>query len=374
MGRPDRGNAGMLQFVSLLDLRAKKYNTMHCSKLFSTSVVPFFASFAAVVAFSNELLEPSSLLGRKHGSLPETALTMATMCRMLTSVTKEAVQLYLREGGMEELAYFRLEALLKILMGVLSDQGSLREENRRTPRLVSAESMTLQVEKEGLLRRVTATLSGLLVGLLVDEESATATDRILLPSVAGKDPFYLLVSVSGVKPQRFQESTTLPTFLDWSMPCVCRVSQQQVDLARKKHGGDFEKLNKQICWEFGRVLKVAFERDMPSGSVEVCTGNSNAGTRDPDKTYIDLTVLRTDIDTMVDHSRLDVTPSRGHLLETKRFFYRKPVRLNPPSDGIGLPPTPVVLSGTIVEVTVAYAFPSKLSRQRVLLTSEIRGI
>jgi hypothetical protein len=363
LGHPDRGNAGKQAFSC-------------CHHLFSP-IIPYsfvltwcFHPPLAVMAFSNELLEPSSLMDPKNGSTREKTIqkpTMAAMCTMLTTVTKEAVQLYLREGGMEELAYSRLESLLKILMGVVGDQGSLRMENRRHGRFVSVESKKRLIENEALLRRATATLSALLVSLLVQEETAGETDAVQLPTCAGKAPFYLLVTISGTKPTRFQESTTLPTFLDWNSPSVCRVSNNIIDLAKKKHGDNVGSMKKQICLEFGQALKAALERDMPAGSVQLCTDfdTSDSRTRDPAKTYLDITVLHTDLEMMMMECRSQRHSSSR--VETKSFFYRKPEPV----------PSHLQESGGVaglVEVTVAHSFPSILSRQRALLTSEIRGI
>lgn len=299
-------------------------------------------------------------------------LTLASMCTMLTSITKEAVQLYLREGGMKELAYMRLEALLRTLMGILSDQEPLSA-HRRNTRLLSTESRKRQVENGALLRQVTATLSSLLVGLL--GESGSQAD-VQVPLFSGKVPFYLLVSVSGFKPPRFLESTTLPTFLDWNVPCVSRVSQREVDLAiAKQKKCSAESLKKFVCLEFAEVLRSALELEMPTGSVEICTDffscQPPTKSRDPAKTYLDLTVLHTSIEMM----EMETSPQlSAGILETKRFFYRKHARpdsvpFKPEmSDTVG--PYPVG-SSTIIEVTVAHSFPSILSRQRALLTSEI---
>ena len=64
-------------------------------------------------------------------------------------------------------------------------------------------------------------------------------------------------------------------------------------------------------------------------------------------------------------------------MDSKKFFYvKKPAKVDDPGTvgDSGKPlvaTTPLKFMNTIVEVTVANTFPSALSRQRTLLTSEI---
>ena len=78
-----------------------------------------------VMSFADNFLEPNQLGGLDQKS-------WSTMCELLTTLTKEAVSLYLREDGMAGLAYTRLESLLKILLGILEDHGILDSGRERS--------------------------------------------------------------------------------------------------------------------------------------------------------------------------------------------------------------------------------------------------
>ena len=112
---------------------------------------------AAVMAFADGFLEPNEILNR-HGPRSTTGKldqpTVSALCSHLTAVAKEAVQCYLREDGMDEVAYSRLEFLLFKMMDVLSDHGSLSLQHGRSIRTMSASMRKRHVEEETVLRRV----------------------------------------------------------------------------------------------------------------------------------------------------------------------------------------------------------------------------
>jgi hypothetical protein len=239
------------------------------------------------------------------------------------------------------------------------------------------------VEEEAALRRVSASLSGDMTKLaerlllVVQGEPGTPDanralqDKLVVEREKERRPWYVLVSISGSKPKRFQENTTLPTFLDWNMPCVCRVPKHVVDIARTIAKGNTELLEKHICLQFGRPLQQALAQEQGSDAVVLSVGTSqDDNSRDPSQTYLDITLVHMDLSGFetddYHHGRL--TP-----LQSKRFFYKRFVKGDP-----------VVSWGdaktdadsdqrfsTLVEVTVAHPFPCVLSRQRTLLTSEI---
>ena len=339
----------------------------------------------AVMAFADEFLEPNRMLKTRDARLASGTLqqpTVAAMCAMLSSVAKEAVQCYLREDGMDEVAYSRLENLLKTVMNVLSDHGSLGLNRGRSIRAMNAAMRKQHVEEEAALRRVVAALSSdmtklaeRLLLLVVQDDPETLENQDKGPEKdLSKRPYYVLVEISGAKPTRFLESTTLPTFLDWKMPCVCRVPQHIVDAARKSvRGNSQEELNKSICMEYGKPLKLALESEKSPESIVLCPDsprNDATETRDPSRTYIDITTLQ------ADSTDAPESTSMPFPLESKRFFYsRKAAKVEPglerEESGKLIISTPSKFLNTLVEVTVAKTFPSALSRQRTLLTSEI---
>jgi hypothetical protein len=333
---------------------------------------------AAVVSFSDEFLEPRSMLGpsairSKSGKLQQP--TLSAMCTMLTAVTQEAVKLYQREdGGMDEIIYARVEKLLLNVLNVLSDHGSL--DVRFSPRMRSISPR--EIEEQALLRSVSISLSGEMTKLaerlllIIQDEPGNSTGAMIRQSKtvqgsqAMKCSFYVLVSISGIKPPRFQESTTLPTFLVWNTPCVMRVPQHLVNSARLASRDDLQQLARNLCLDVGKLLQQAIVHESVS-RVELRLDfdqSNNTGCDHSNTTFIDVTLLHTDVESM----KFPFDFNSG-ALETKRFFYK---RLDPLlSDQEKAIHSPQWgKATTLVEVTVAHTFPSVLSRQRALLTSE----
>jgi hypothetical protein len=332
---------------------------------------------AAVVSFSDEFLEPRSILGAsatrsKSGKLRQP--TLSTMCAMLTAVTQEAVALYQREDvGMDETIYARVEKLLLNVLNVLSDHGSF--DIRFSPRIASITPR--EIEEQALLRSVSISLSGEMTKLserlllMIQEESGNSTNKMMRQSKTVRETqalrcsFYVLVSISGIKPPRFQESTTLPTFLDWNTPCVMRVPQHLVNSARLACGDDFQQLTRNLCLEVGKSLQHTIVHESVSHvELRLETEQGYSKSNDHSQTLIDVTLLYTDVESM--KLPLDL---HSRVRETKRFFYKRSDPLL--SDQEKAIPTPESGKATkLVEVTVAQTFPSVLSRQRALLTSE----
>jgi hypothetical protein len=140
----------------------------------------------------------------------------------------------LREDGMDELAYYRLENLLRAVMNVLEDHNP-HGVGHGGFRGMGASANKRYVEEEASLRRVLASLSGdmtslaeRLLLLTVENEPSTPDASSSSSSTnprkqAIKRSCYVVVRIFGKKPARFKESTTIPTFLEWDIPCVCRV-------------------------------------------------------------------------------------------------------------------------------------------------------
>lgn len=342
---------------------------------------------AAVMDFADAFLEPDNILGTSSPILVSGRLqqpTVAAMCDMLTIAAKEAVRFYLLEDGMDEIAYVRLENLLQIVMNVLIDHGSLSLDRDLSIRSMSVSVRKRQVEDEAALRRVSASLSGdmtnLAEKLLLVVQNEPGTPKASETQSRSRDAergsstrlFYVLVTISGSRPKRFQESTTLPTFLDWNAPCVLRVPKHLVDTAQKKVGGDTQRLEKQICLEVGGSLRQAISDDPGSVSLVLNPGSDQEVSvpRDSSKTYLDIFLVWSDSDHYDGNGSLP--------LQSKRFFYKKPAMVGPRpnlSDSNKQEKNPdnnrSSVINTLMEVTVARTFPCVLSRQRTLLTSEI---
>ena len=339
----------------------------------------------AVMSFADEFLEPNRKIMLNtpekrgpSGTLPQP--TVVAMCSMLSSVAREAVECYLREDGMDEIAYSRLENLLRTVMTALGEYGSLGLHHGRSLRAMNLSMRKQHVEEEAALRRVVAGLSSEMTKLAErfllfvrdnterpQETTALSKngDKTSPKKDLSKRPYYVLVEISGNKPPRFQESTTLPTFLDWSMPCVCRVPPYVVNSAHKAARGNPQILDECICLEYGKPLQQALTHETSPDSILLRVGDSPM-TVAADKTVITVTLLQP----QSSDGALESLP-----LETKHFFYSRKPALSSTDSGTNeservLTSTPSQLLDKLVEVTVAKTFPSALSRQRTLLTKE----
>jgi hypothetical protein len=326
-----------------------------------------------VMNFADKFLEPSDMLGAEAKPSASGRLAQPTvygMCARLTTIAKEAVSFYQREEGVDELAYGRLESLLKILMGVLDDHGTIGFDGGSSgiTRSVSLMGRKRYVEDEAALRRVLASLNGDMTKLaerllLIVQDQPTSPvsgkNETRPSSKAAKRPYYIRILMSGKQPVRFLESTSLPTFLEWNAPCICRVPKSIVKTSLAKAVGDPTILEEMMCSEFVKPIRDALQTSAnQNGQVTIRTGASGFQSLEPadsSKTCIDVSFV----------SSLDKNPRDDSTVwgQSKHFFYRKPKSFSeesPPHDS----------PASLVEMTVARTFPCALSRQRSLMTSE----
>ena len=117
---------------------------------------------ADITGFSERFLEPETVLGTREKSSLASKLprpTVPVMCSLLTRVAGDAVRFYLQEAGMDQLAYGRLESLLKALMAVIDDH-TPHHFDRGSHRSILAASRKRYAEEEVALRRASASVSG----------------------------------------------------------------------------------------------------------------------------------------------------------------------------------------------------------------------
>jgi hypothetical protein len=328
---------------------------------------------AQVMDLAEEFLEPDSVLGYNWkiqnvtGQLPQPSIP--TMCEILIKSTREAITLYLKEEGMEELAHGRLETFQKSVMHVLEVQSrSLLSKN--SARGVNAAARRKYVEEEAALRKLLASVSldmtTITERMLTKDESLTLSPsgasinsipRYLKSprnNVPNDGPLYVLMRLSGKKPLRFEESTTLPTFLEWGESCICRVSKSVVDKATMGGRGAAFRYNfaEEICQSFARPFLRALETECSVTSVTLSTKPVLVENEDLDVAHLQVF--------LVDPTGVEIGPNKASRLLSRRFFYRQEL-----GKGHGT---------SFVEVTVAEAFPFALARQRTVLTTETKTI
>lgn len=295
---------------------------------------------SVVVSFASRYLEPESFLNVNLSTTGGTKLaqpTVSALCSLLTRASRETVRLYLLERGMEQLAYNRLELLLKILMRVI--------ENHESHQVISA-ARTSQyslrkryAQEEASLRGVIAGISAemtklaeILVSLVEEDEGPGAfqmSSSISKRSDDQQQPCYVIIRLYGTKPAGFLESTTIPPFIVWEKPCVCRISES---CARGKSG-------REAAVDFATPLFMELQEICDK--VEMRTSENFLC--EDGVTYIDVLPV-----SAIDRDPFDVSLSSSG---SKRFFHKR--------------------DGVMVETTVAFSFPCALSRQSSLLTTEI---
>lgn len=314
---------------------------------------------AQVMKFAGRFLEQdyfnfSSKNGTDPLRLPHP--TVADMCGLLTAITKESVSFYLKEEGMDNLAYSRLESLVKVLMSILDDHGIADLGSIRT-RLGKNMLRKQQVEEEAALRKVIASISfdmtklaEILLLIAEDEphEESPSKQRPDHNEKKNQHAYFVRVLLSGKKPTRFLESTTLPTFLEWGTPCICRVPKVIVDTVVNYTPKNVEE---RLCEAFGRSLRSALLKS--NSNVILVTGNnaSEGGTKSDDSIVVDIRIVKM-TGFSVAEDGTDFTQ------EGKHFLYQKE-----PSASGG--------KGSTMQMTVANPFPCPLSRQRTILTTEL---
>lgn len=337
-----------------------------------------------VMSFADNFLEPD-LLDDSNGKPPSTSRlpqpTVSGMCALLTSITKEAVSMYVREEGMDGRAYTRLESLLKILMDSLDEHGMNGLGSSGRTRFSNGMGRKRYVEEEASLRKVIASISGdmtklaeRLLGVVQDDptnpaKASEARNNRKPQNEEERLSYFIRVHLSGKKPSRFLESTTLPTFLEWDKPCICRVPKKIVESALAASAGRRhpERLEEIMCLEFVKPLRNALQRDNGSSSIVFRVGNQKTPSLPEEGIFVDVAFVQMHIiSSFADAANQREDLAFGH--QSKHFFYRIPQA----DDAPGQKSQTLRAGGStgLMEMTVANSFPCPLSRQRTVLTSE----
>lgn len=338
----------------------------HIKNIWRPSYFKEWSKLTALAKFSDDFLEPSSLSkqidskwrsnemddGIANLPLPSTS----TLCNLLALVMKEAIFLYDKESRTVPLAYSRSQEVLRIIMGVTEDHTSksAMQYNRRGFR-TNAQNV---IEETASLRKVSASINEIVtklaerLHLIAGNGSAltmTSMTNLFNNSDGGElGTIYVRVMLYGKKIKRFEESTTIPTFLDWNVPYICRVPDAAVASALKNARGKGEDYNyslaKEICKAFAEPLCLALQNEANGHDVVFDYKLQASNDVDDDKTYITVSILTSKQSRAND----SVESKRFHVIgfdaETKR--------------------------DVISEITVAKYFPCALSRQSVLVTTE----
>jgi hypothetical protein len=344
-----------------------------------------FQGNAQVMIFAGSFLEPDWLIPSNEKAVTTMKLpqpNLQDMCSLLTSVSKDAVSMYSLEGGVAGLAYMRLESLLRLVMAVLDNHetNSVRfgKENNLNAMLLRKKF----VEEESCFRKVLASITGDMTKLaeklllIVQDDAqngpAESSSKSKRTESIQDKPYYVRLVLSGTKPKRFQESTTLPTFLEWNTPCICRVPKDIVQQTLSSVPKESSRLETVMCTRFCRLIRdgllqedvdgsnlVAF-RVGGGGSTETVNNGSSSSA-----TTIDVGFVYGDSSSSTSSYSIvdDADDNTGGLFynESRHFRYYKSSTTR--NDGTST-------TTSFVEMTVANTFPCPLSRQKSVLTNE----
>ncbi len=319
-----------------------------------------------IMTFANEFLEPFSLQSlidpsvsaRESEMLPRPTIT--SFGKILSIFSREAVELYDKEISMVSLAYSRLQGVLKIVMDVVEDhvlmssgayyrRGSRHQKQNSTEEIASLRKASASINE--LVTRLAERLH-----LLAGEDNSiwkTFAYEKKPASAIDTGAIYVRVILFGKKLRRFQESTTIPTFLDWGTPHVCRVPLVAVTKALKNAKSKVTSRMSEIEYEIARAyaepLLIAL-REGASEDIKFINGI-------PDEGLIQNLETDSFLAVGVVHSR-----SSSDNVQAKRFHAKKL------SSRLGRPDS---ASHAVTEITVAKPFPCPLSRQQNLVTTEL---
>lgn len=299
-----------------------------------------------VMEFAEQFLEPIELCGTEWKPLATGKLrqpNVSNLSILLDHVVGAALKLYQLEGNMDDLAHSRLELLMKATMGLL--------ERHSTVVPAGTTARKRHVDDETCLRQVLASVSGNLTKVAERMRQMVQSDPggTSCPSTMSPPLQFLVLRLAGKKPPRFQECTSLPPFLEFDTPCICRIPSNLVSV-KSTHDAVSAK---ELPLQYAKSLVSALEKDCGSKFVRLVTDASldNQIVDDNDVTYIYAYPLDST------PTFLDVRHQTSLL--TRSFFYRK-MGSNGSSE-----------KAVFIELKVAHTFPCALSRQRTVLTTEI---
>jgi len=348
---------------------------------------PGYTGNTEMMKFAIKFLEPPNLLRLSNPSMSTSGKlfspTISVMCKMLTRVHRESVQCFLEEEGLESLAFLRLEQLLKSVMEVVEDHAAFGSSGLSN--ISSPKKRTILVEESAALRKMSASLNGdmtkLAERMLLIAEEGSDSDVVKYETVSHqRHHYYVRVVILGRKPDRFKESTAIPTFLEWGSPSICRVAKKFVlaALLQKKKGAlnqskgnrtaSYEissgSLSEHICSAFAEPLIHSLAKEIPKNSIvltkEVPSKEILGAEEESNTTYLVVNLVHMKPSSRHQNVDHDVIAQGG----SKRFYFRNRPFLN------SFRHQGSSAKAGFVELTVANLFPCGLSRQRTVITSE----
>jgi hypothetical protein len=195
-------------------------------------------------------------------------------------------------------------------------------------------------------RGISGDMTRLAERLLLNEQNqpstpeAPANPDLALQKQLYRRPRFVALKLSGKKPSRFRESTTLPTFVEWDTPCICRVSRSLVKMPVTSET-DFAQL---LCQKFAQPFLKALRKQCGEQSVVLNMDPNADFEAEAAKTIVHVTYVEASGADPSSMSASSLLPGDGGRGSTNTMA---------------------------VEMTVALKFPCALSRQHILLQTEL---
>lgn len=317
-----------------------------------------------VMEFAANFLEPSFLLGVSFTPSPGDRIaqpTVSDVCAVIGACVHGMLANAALEKDVGSFAHARLKALLDLVTQTIDECNNsnlpfnhyshLEAPDKEALRQLCAD---LNQEVAKLSQRVTPTTTDPHLG---STDATTATE-----DTYSKHLFFVCLLLTGRKAPRFLESTTVPTFLEWDKPCICRVPTAMVARVAASGLNNTKDIEDRICREFALPLGLALAKECGEENVVIRIGSTMKGIPQGDalatETFLNVSIVHA---VQGDESRDDCT------LESQRFLLPKP-QLDVFAVDPGEHKTDAEPVGDNEEFFVANKFPSALSRQRLLVT------
>merc|ERR1711862_272031 len=193
--------------------------------------------------------------------------------------------------------------------------------------------------------------------------------------------YYVRVILLGKKPERFKESTEIPTFLEWEYPSICRVKQEVLRASANSMETEND-IEARICSAFAEPLISALSKELPMDSIILRMNMPSESILQKEgsrKTFVVVSLVHmsspgyANAQLLRDSSVMEILSAGG----SKRFlFYSR----ESPSSKYTITGKVLLNSNAsskltssasgLMELTVGLRFPCALSRQRTIITSE----
>ena len=275
----------------------------------------------SVMEFANSFLEPDVFIHQKGEAIDKHFLSVEVVCSTIINIIDQIIIAFAEEHKSDDdLIYYHLEELLHDVTTA-----------------INAERNVNHSESRSALRQVRTSICSKLAQLTTDNSKRHSKRR----EYNGSE-IYLQVTLHGNKPNRFKESTAIPTFFVWDAPSIIRVAKPTLSIAASmKQENPTESWEECICRAYATLLIKALTSDDDQSPIVIKTRESqDQVTEDEEETTTYISTM------MVQRKSFNCSKSR-------KFFVRHG------QDGI-------------TEYTLAAEMPHALSRQRALVASEIK--